>query len=427
MALEAIGGLESSAKPSERPRRFPCFDGFRALAAMGVLVNHVALISGINARQIGLGHYLARLDVGVAVFFLISGFLLYRPFVAARLARRSAPATKPFLWRRALRIFPAYWAALTVVAVIFKTDTIHGTAGWFLHYGLLQIYSPGRVTGGPVQQAWTLAVEISFYAFLPAYAWLIARFVGRARDPLRVELAGVAVLYLISVVWRLAMFATVHGDKSLSMVLTWMPAFFDLFALGMGLAVLSVHRQQRAEADGGTDAPFGLGRPGAPAVCWALAALSFWAVSTRIGLFAAPIRFSTWQEMARQFLYGTTAFFLLLPGIFGPQEQGLIRRFLRNRVVQLTGVISYGIYLFHEFWIDIYIRDTHMVAFFGDFWRLLGFDLVLTVVTAIVCYVVVERPALMLKDRSRWDMFPGRRGRALAAGEKLRRHDGRPL
>jgi len=83
---DAVGGLES-AVGTEHPERmqFPSFDGLRALAALSVLLHHVAFASGITTGS-RFGPYTARFDVGVAVFFLISGFLLYRPFVAARLA-----------------------------------------------------------------------------------------------------------------------------------------------------------------------------------------------------------------------------------------------------------------------------------------------------------------------------------------------------
>jgi peptidoglycan/LPS O-acetylase OafA/YrhL len=79
------------ARASE-PRRvfFPCFDGYRALAAGAVLLLHVGVASGFVFRNEDIGQYVFRLDVGVAVFFLISGFLLYRPFVAAHLGARGA-------------------------------------------------------------------------------------------------------------------------------------------------------------------------------------------------------------------------------------------------------------------------------------------------------------------------------------------------
>ena len=50
-----------------------------------------------------------RLEVGVAIFFCISGFLLYRPFVVAHHRAQAMPAVGAYAWRRFLRIVPAYW------------------------------------------------------------------------------------------------------------------------------------------------------------------------------------------------------------------------------------------------------------------------------------------------------------------------------
>src|SRR4029453_8643404 len=93
-------------------------DGMRALAALGVLVCHVALQVGFSPHN-RFGHYFARLDVGVAVFFVLSGFLLYRPFVARRMDGRPRPSPRDYLRNRFLRIFPGYWLALTLLDVWF--------------------------------------------------------------------------------------------------------------------------------------------------------------------------------------------------------------------------------------------------------------------------------------------------------------------
>ena len=93
---------------------FEGFDGLRAIAAIAVAITHSAFISGFNIRNDTWGPYTARLDIGVAVFFVISGFLLYRPFVLARFRNSSGPATLPFFRRRFLRPlrFPSSCACL---------------------------------------------------------------------------------------------------------------------------------------------------------------------------------------------------------------------------------------------------------------------------------------------------------------------------
>jgi peptidoglycan/LPS O-acetylase OafA/YrhL len=116
------GALESGAlEAAGRPRHFPCFDGLRAIAAVSVVVIHTSFVSGLTTRS-GVGIYTARLEIGVAVFFLISGFLLYRPFAAAHVAGLPSPVLGRFWVRRLLRIVPAYWLALTVTTYVLHVN-----------------------------------------------------------------------------------------------------------------------------------------------------------------------------------------------------------------------------------------------------------------------------------------------------------------
>ena len=69
----------------------------RALAAYGVLATHAGFNTGRSLDAGPFAPLLARLDFGVTVFFLLSGFLLYRPFALAALTGRPAPATRPVL------------------------------------------------------------------------------------------------------------------------------------------------------------------------------------------------------------------------------------------------------------------------------------------------------------------------------------------
>src|SRR4051812_30593358 len=91
-----------------RRERFPLVDGLRAVAAIGVLLTHSAISSGLVTTGATGFRYAQRLEVGVTIFFVISGFVLYRPFLLARVDGAR------YAWRRALRIVPAYWIALTV-------------------------------------------------------------------------------------------------------------------------------------------------------------------------------------------------------------------------------------------------------------------------------------------------------------------------
>lgn len=81
----------------------------------------------------------ALLDVGVPIFFVLSGFLLYGPFVRARLRGVAAPDVQAYGWRRVMGIVAAYWVAA--------------------YFALLQIYNPDTA-GGAINPAWTLCVEV---------------------------------------------------------------------------------------------------------------------------------------------------------------------------------------------------------------------------------------------------------------------------
>jgi peptidoglycan/LPS O-acetylase OafA/YrhL len=382
---DQAGGLESAAEP--KADRFPCFDGLRAIAATTVVVVHASIGAGATHR--GGGEYLARMDIGVSIFFLISGFLLYRPFVKAHLGGRPAPTTLLFWRRRVLRIVPAYWVALAVIAFVLGLKTLSGFGDIAVYFGFLQIYDPDRVLGG-LSQAWSLCTELSFYAFIPAYALLVRR-VGRGGSAgVRVEVVGVAVLYVVSVLFRAAILAL---DAS-PVAFNWLPAWFDLFALGMVLAIASVWTEEH-----GRSSALVAWIGDHPGTCWLAAAVCFWAVSTQLGLPRELFQpTSVVQRFGRQFLYGAVAWFLLLPAIFGPQDRGWVRRLLRSRPFATVGLVSYGIYLWHIAVIDKTLGWAGQRAGSADLLLLLAAGLAGSFVVAGVSYIVVERPALRLKN-----------------------------
>jgi peptidoglycan/LPS O-acetylase OafA/YrhL len=161
------------APPPGHPR-FPLLDGVRALAALSVVLLHVADGTGF-AQTNALGAFTARLDLGVALFFVLSGFLLYRPFVAARLEGRPAPTLPRYLRRRLLRIVPAFWLAMLVLGALGWIDVLN--ADWWRYFGFIQNLDPETALGG-IAGAWSLCVEMAFYLVLPLWALAAARWLG---------------------------------------------------------------------------------------------------------------------------------------------------------------------------------------------------------------------------------------------------------
>jgi len=403
------------AQPGESAHsHFPCFDGLRAIAASFVLLHHAGFATGysVNGR---FGEYLSHGDSGVSIFFLISGFLLYRPFVNAHLSGRKPTKAETFLWRRALRIFPAYWIALIGIYVIFgfQKGALHTPGDFLAYFGLTQIYDTTRFFYG-VNQAWTLATEISFYLFIPVYAVVIRRVAARRPERrVKVEVLGLVTLVAICVVWRLAWYAYDpfwqrlgpgfraghQAPFSALATLYWLPTHFDLFALGMGLAVVSVWASRR------TSVPAVLEWVGRNAiVCWSAAVFCYWLVCTQVGLPRNLVTLTGTQYFVRQTLYGLMAFFLLLPAVFGDQRQGIIRRALCWAPVAYIGLVSYGVYLWHQAWLG-YIREHWLGQtrqFSGPLIPLVLIAFAYTVGTATISYFVIERPLLRFKDRPPW-------------------------
>jgi peptidoglycan/LPS O-acetylase OafA/YrhL len=391
--------------PSERPARsarFPCFDGLRAIAALSVLVGHVTSLSRAN-RLGGLSPYIARTDIGVAFFFLISGFLLYRPFAVAALGDTERPRLGSYLKRRILRIVPAYWVALTVSLFVFHTQPRLSIKDLVIFYGFIQIYDKWHILGG-IAQGWTLCTEMSFYLFLPLWAWLTMRASKRASTLGRrvaMQLGGVGLLYAVSVAFRLFLMSRTFGSGFTmgglvvepGTAATWLPAMLDYFALGMLLAVASAWVAM-SPAPGRLVRRLGQ----RPWLWWGLATATYWAVATRIGLPLDLRPYGNVATLERQLLYGLTAFWLLIPAVFGDQNAGLIRRGLRNPTVQWLGVISYGVYLWHEMWIHQFETWTGVKSFTGHTLEMLAFVLALSVAAAWLSLIVVERPVLRLKE-----------------------------
>ena len=394
--------------------RFPNFNGLRAIAALAVVLTHLADSGGANAPNI-LGIFFARMDGGVAIFFVISGILLYRPFVRTHLLGEPRPQLVPYLWRRGLRIYPAYWLAMTVVVYVLGVTQIPSLENFLLDYSLLHIYSPHQPdVFAPLVQSWTLATEVAFYLLLPVWSLVFGRCVrGEARRRVHTELIGVLFLIAVSAAWKAVVLGAGISDPRIGQFKLWLPWWLDLFAVGMGMAVLSVAMQHLY-----WPTPKWLDRRRAAALCWLGALGTFWWAAAGAGLPHTTAAIPHSRLWGQHYLYGATAILLVLPAVFGPQsrETSRIHWFLQTRAMVFLGSISYGIYLWHEAWIDRYFHWTDLTfrgIYFSDTpfawhtnrvisipWFAFGAAvLTLTIASASLSWFGLERPLLSLKHR----------------------------
>jgi peptidoglycan/LPS O-acetylase OafA/YrhL len=377
------------APPPGHPR-FPLLDSLRAIAVVCVLLTHTSFLSGSNEGT-WFGPFAARLDVGVTIFFLISGFLIYRPFVNTRL--NGAPATPllVFFRRRFLRIFPAYWAALTVLAIAPGLPDVFSTR-WWVYYGLFQAYDPTWFDKG-IGTAWSLSTEVAFYLLLPLYAWAVARVALRRRGGIGLELGVLGALAAASVVAR-ALVADAERGAVFGQASTFpitLGGTFLWFALGMALAVVSAWLAGREEPPPG----FVTLIARRPWLAWLGAAVCFVVVSKGIGITGDGFQqLSVAQVVGEHLLYAGVALGLLLPAVFGDRAGGWPRRVLANRWLAALGLISYGVFLWH---LTIAIKLSGEGI--DDFVPLTLLTAATAIPIAALSYVLLERPLLRLKYR----------------------------
>lgn len=384
-------------------RQFPLFDSLRALAAIAILLVHVAIFTDAFEGDL-LGPYLAHLDIGVPFFFLLSAFLLYRPFVSSRILGTPRTGLSAYATRRFTRIVPAYWFALTIAAIVPGMLGIF-SGNWWVYYGLLQDYpiftADSACVADPLRcglpQTWSLAVEVAFYALLPLYALALDRLARRRGHAgsggwVGIELGAVLVLAAISIVIQSSIPTT---DADLWLFYSPLGRGW-WFGLGLALAALSVRAEQR-ERDGGEPGAVGWirERPGpliAAAVALYVGACAF--VLDPTPSLAFPVVEQA-QYLTEYVLFGVIAALVLLPAAFGSDGPGRFRRALRHRSLTWLGLVSYGIFLW-QFPVIIALVDIGIL----DLWPELDFlvlgvsTLLLTVACAAVSYYGLERPLM---------------------------------
>jgi len=279
-------------------------------------------------------------------------------------------------------------------------------------YGFLQIYSADTAFKG-LGQCWTLCVEVSFYAFLPLWAWFVRRVApGRS---LRSELWLLGGLFAAGVLYKVVVLGGL-APANLTIfqpLLLALPGFVDHFALGMGLAVLVVGWEERGAL------PAAVTR--APLLWWAGAAVVFLGVATLSGLDATPAQQSHGEYAIRHAANGVVALLLLVPAVAGGGVPG---RMLGWSPLRWLGTISYGIFLLHLPFLQLLSDEglTRWETWLHPYllWSIVGLSG--TIVLATMSWFAVERPALRLKPLAGpWRPSGARPARSWRAGARRER------
>jgi peptidoglycan/LPS O-acetylase OafA/YrhL len=363
---------------------FDALDGYRALAALMVVLTHIATTT--NSVDGVVGRVLGRFDFGVPLFFLMSGFLLYRPWARAALEGCPAPGLRRYSVRRAARILPLYWVVVVTTLLTLPEIRPVSAFSWVTHLTTTQIYVPADHLVEGLTQTWSLCTEISFYVALP----LIGRVaLGRRRRSLdeawRRQLLMIFVLVIIAWVFTLVRVTTglLPGQSGF-----WLPGYLDWFAAGMGLALVDV-RARLPHPPRLVTATQAAGRDQASSLAIAVAVFAVACTPVAGSYLFTPN--TAWEDVSKHLLYLVAALFLLLPGILGKRSGW--NAMLSSRWPHRLGLVSYGIFLWHVMLIRLLLPVLGIAVFTGHAF-LLGVVVIPTAVAvSTMTYVVIERPS----------------------------------
>jgi peptidoglycan/LPS O-acetylase OafA/YrhL len=324
----AQGGVEQVS----RADRVASLTGIRAVAALLVVGTHAAYTTGKYVHGY-FGLICSRMEIGVPIFFVLSGFLLFRPWVKSLATGAPAPSVSRYARHRVRRIMPAYTVTVLLAYLVYQFRTAgpnpgHTWIGLFRNLTLTQIYTSnyvGSYLHQGLTQMWSLAVEVAFYVALPPLAYLLLVVVCRRRWRPALLLGTLAALVVITPAWLILVHITTSLPNGARI---WLPSYLAWFLAGMGLAVLQAMRVS----------------------CYAfvaipLAVISYFIASTPIAGAPTTSPHGLVEALVKAGFYAAIAALMVAPLALG--NHGWYAGLLASRPMVWLGEISYEIFLIH--------------------------------------------------------------------------------
>jgi peptidoglycan/LPS O-acetylase OafA/YrhL len=377
--------------------RVAALTGLRGLAACSVVLYHTWVYGASSGGTFPSGPFhrlFVNLEIGQTFFFVLSGYLLYRPFGRALLTGSPPPKLSHFAIGRVLRIVPAYWTILLIVMALterrFFTEPTRLLANMlFLQYAFPALLPPDLNTGNngiAIVPAWSLVVEAGFYVTLPLACILGFRYMRRHAAPgVVASLVPILPLVLIG-----AAATVVEHGLSGDALRDWsanFPIHAGWFACGMlGTTVGLMWEHGR------------LSLPRRSLVFILLVSMSVMAVALKLHAT------ETLSPLDYQWPVAASISAILLLVVVHADDLRL-QRLLGGRLIVGIGLASYSIFLVH----DPIIRAVRSEAWFSSTPG--GFALTILVVAAgtalaTTCsYRLLEKPSFAARRRliAAWD------------------------
>ncbi|MGB3331429.1 MAG: acyltransferase [Mycobacterium sp.] len=324
----AQGGLEQVAGVD----RVASLTGVRAVAAILVVGTHAAYTTGKYTHGYA-GLLGSRMEIGVPIFFVLSGYLLFQPWVRSAAFGRPAPSVRRYAWHRVRRIMPAYVVTVLLAYVIYHYRTAgpnpgHNGIGLLRNLTLTQIYTDNYMFGYLHQgltQMWSLAVEVAFYVVLPLLAYATVVWLCRRQWRPGLLLAGLVAAAAITPAWLTLVHTTAFLPDGARL---WLPGYLAWFVAGMMLTVLQA---MGVRCYGFVAIPLAL-------ICYLIASTPIAGEPT-----TSPTKLS--EALVKAGFYAAIAALMVAPLALG--NRGWYAQLLASRPMVWLGEISYEIFLVH--------------------------------------------------------------------------------
>ncbi len=340
---------------SAKAGHLPSLDGLRALSIALVLLGHLSGTRGFVRLNLGIGDYA---HLGVVVFFVISGFLITRLMLSEQ-AKDGVASLKLFYARRALRLFPAAFAFIGCVCLLWMTGIVHLQARDIWHACTYTVnFEPAR--SWQIGHLWSLSVEEQFYFIWPLTFILLG--------PRRAGWAGAAAV-LLGPIARSGSWLFLRGTPYYN--LEMFPMVADSIAMGCLLAMAGGWLETKSWY-------LKLFRPAYSAGLLALVLLTNRLMGyTVVSVFGSSVINACLAVLIHRSVY---------------VSRDSIGRVLNWKPIAFVGVLSYSLYLWQQLFLN---RDS--LAWINSFPQNIGF----AVVAALGSYFLLEKPLLRLRQRLR--------------------------
>ena len=341
--------------------RIPSLDGLRALSIGLVILSHFgSAVPNRSPRALTL--FSAAGEIGVGVFFVISGFLITW-LLTQEIARTGQIDLRGFYVRRAYRIWPAYYA-LVLVVVLLDWRGLVAVTGHDVAAASLFVWNYVSPTGDAwwLGHSWSLSMEEQFYLL-----WPLCMRLASARTCRRIAVA----IILLSPALRVATYLLLpEGGRA--GVTSMLHTRADVLMAGCLLALMAVDGSGRALLR----RAFHLRLHIAAGALLAASPLLRVAFPVR---YVLPFGYS---------IEAVATVMLLAWFVYEPRTQ--LARLLDTRLLRHVGVTSFSLYL----WQQVFVHEVPGLP--GVPWAV---RLVLIVACAELSYHGIELPFLRMRRR----------------------------